>query len=239
MGAKPDEGREGVMELVRRVYYWGRLKFSGGERYKCPCCGYNGKFLDVSPPTGRRLSAKCPSCDALERHRLQTLVLDKLALPSGMDILHFAPEPFLRKRLSAGARSYSTADIERRDVDHNVDVQALPFADASYDLVYASHVIEHVQDEMLGLSEVARVLRPGGVAILPVPIVRDITEEYIAPNPDESMHWRAPGLDYFDRLRTIFSRVDVLDSGMFDGGCQPWVLENGVKAKDFVPICYK
>lgn len=225
------------MRFVRRMYYRVRLLFSRSPRYICPCCGYHGQFLDISPATGRRFSAKCPSCDALERHRLQALVLDLLGLTGDLKILHFAPERFFRKRLSAISRTYSTADIDRPDVDHVVDVQALPFEDGSFDVVYASHVMEHVENEALGISEVFRVLRPGGTAILPVPIVREVTEEYDAPRPEESMHWRAPGKDYFDRLRSIFPEVQVFDSGMFDERYQPWVLEPGKKTSDYVPVC--
>jgi 2-polyprenyl-3-methyl-5-hydroxy-6-metoxy-1,4-benzoquinol methylase len=50
-----------------------------------------------------------------------------------------------------------------RGVDARVgDVQALPFADASFDLVIAAWMLYHVTDLDLGLSEIARVLEPGG-----------------------------------------------------------------------------
>jgi ubiquinone/menaquinone biosynthesis C-methylase UbiE len=49
------------------------------------------------------------------------------------------------------------------------DVCALPFADASYDLVCATDVIEHVDDDELALAEISRVLRPGAYALLTVP----------------------------------------------------------------------
>ena len=42
------------------------------------------------------------------------------------------------------------------------DVQALPFADGSFDCVAANWVLYHVPDVDLGVSELARVLRPGG-----------------------------------------------------------------------------
>jgi ubiquinone/menaquinone biosynthesis C-methylase UbiE len=45
----------------------------------------------------------------------------------------------------------------------------MPFADASFDIVTAKHTLEHVAQPMDGLKEIARVLRPGGVAFLQVP----------------------------------------------------------------------
>jgi ubiquinone/menaquinone biosynthesis C-methylase UbiE len=42
------------------------------------------------------------------------------------------------------------------------DVQALPFADGSFDVVIAAWMLYHVADLDLGLDEIARVLRPGG-----------------------------------------------------------------------------
>ncbi len=46
--------------------------------------------------------------------------------------------------------------------------EQLPFSDASFDLVIAWDVVEHVQDPALLLAELARVLRPGGRALLTV-----------------------------------------------------------------------
>lgn len=46
--------------------------------------------------------------------------------------------------------------------------EALPFADATFDLVICWDVVEHVQDPERLLAELARVLRPGGRALLTV-----------------------------------------------------------------------
>jgi SAM-dependent methyltransferase len=49
------------------------------------------------------------------------------------------------------------------------DITAMPFADASFALVIATDIVEHVEDDARALSEIARVLEPGAAALLTVP----------------------------------------------------------------------
>jgi SAM-dependent methyltransferase len=203
------------------------------------------------------LHASCPQCGALERHRLQYLALEKILQQfdcASRAMLHFAPEAFMREYFKNRFRVYETADLAAGNVNHNVDIQALPFEDARYDLVFASHVLEHVPDDRKAIAEIRRILKPGGIAVLPVPVVADQTVEYPAPNPHESGHVRAPGYDYFDRYRTHFARVDLIDSRGFPAEYQLFVYEDrsmyptaacplrrpvaGERHHDVVPICY-
>ena len=52
-----------------------------------------------------------------------------------------------------------------------VDVQALPYADASFDLVVHSDTLEHVPDPVRALGECRRVLRDGGACVFTIPII--------------------------------------------------------------------
>jgi len=228
----------------------------GKSSFTCPICRYAGPFRDLSGPTGRRLHARCTRCGALERHRLQMLVLQSLF--GGRDtgslrMLHFAPEKHFRPIFMKMFGGYETADLCARGVDHRVDLQRLPFPGASYDVVYASHVLEHVPDDAAAIREIRRVLAPGGLAILPVPIVNPVTVDYPEPNARESMHVRAPGPDYFDRYRPHFSRVDLYRSGDFPERYQLYAYEDrtgfpsarsplllptaGSRHEDIVPVC--
>lgn len=222
--------------------------------WTCPICEYEGPFAHATP-AGIRAYAACPSCGALERHRLQQLAmlsLSKLFKFNEMRMLHIAPEPCLTRAFKPIFFEYVTADLNSSRVDLNVDITRADLADESFDVVYASHVLEHIADDVAAIREIRRILKPNGFAVLPVPIVTDVTVEYDKPNPAEYGHVRAPGLDYFDRYRAVFSRVKVFDSNDFDERYQTFVWEKGptgkfdpstpiasrgIRHRDFVPVC--
>ncbi len=49
------------------------------------------------------------------------------------------------------------------------DARRLPFADGGFDRIIAAEVLEHIDDDGAALTELARVLRPGGVLAVTVP----------------------------------------------------------------------
>ena len=234
-----------------------KLQNLSKTKFECPVCGYSGPFMDVNPPTGLRKHALCPRCCSFERHRMQYLVVKSLLKnmdASKIKMLHFAPERFFRDYFPKWFGSYETADLNMKGVDHNVDLQYLPFDDATYDFVFASHVLEHVSDDGKAIEEICRVLKPNGIAILPVPLVSKKTIEYPEPNPNETYHVRAPGMDYFARYEQHFARVEKFASDSLPGKYQLFVYEDrskwpteefplrpamqGEKHIDVVPVCY-
>ncbi len=241
----------------RRTFYESITSLNN-PKFICPFCSYKGQFKNLVKKTGFRKNARCPQCKSLERHRLQKLVLDTVFADSNLckqKILHCAPEPFLTQYLKPLFTQYVTADLCREDVDIQCDLTQLPFADQEFDCLYASHVLEHIKDDQKALAEIKRVLKPNGIAILPVPIVEEITIEYPEPNPSETYHVRAPGKDYYQRYQQVFSKVKIYSSLDFDDIYQPFIYEDrshypnpysplrnpskDIKHLDFVPICFK
>ena len=226
-------------------------------KYECPICGYNGPFLDVNDKIGPRKHARCPDCGGVERHRLQFVVTESLLRDrdtSQQRILHFAPEPFFRQWFQGRFARYDSADLNMDLVDLRVDLRRLPFATNSYDFVFASHVLEHIQEDMAAIREIRRVLRTDGIAILPVPLISSATVEYPEPSPHEHGHVRAPGNDYFDRYERHFPRVELYSSESFPEKHQLYIYEDrtvfpndkaplrpamaGERHLAIVPVCY-
>lgn len=54
-------------------------------------------------------------------------------------------------------------------VVHNLSDFPYPFKDSSFDVIYASHILEHILDQVACMSELYRILKPGGTAIVRVP----------------------------------------------------------------------
>ena len=173
-----------------------------------------------------------------------------------MRILHFAPEPFFADLFRKWFVGYTSADLTGRKLDYAADLTALPFPNESYDVVYASHILEHIQDDRRALREIRRVLTPGGMAFLPVPIFEGVkTVEYPEPNPFETDHVRQPGHDYYDRYEEVFDRVVRYSSSGFPPHHQLYIHEDrsgwptptmplkqpmqGTKHSDIVPVCYR
>lgn len=190
------------------------ININSKHKYICPICNYKGPFMDKN----NRHHAKCPKCGELERARMAMLVVNEIYdghKASQTDVLHISPENFLRKIFKKKYKSYISSDLYRKDVDHQFDIEEIPYPDNSFDLVFASHVLEYVKNDKKAINEIKRVLRPGGLAFLPVPMLHDKTIDFEERPPNKRII-RETGVDYFDRYREVFTEVKVYDPSSFD-----------------------
>ena len=190
------------------------ININSKHKYICPICNYKGPFMDKN----NRHRAKCPKCGELERARMAMLVANEIYddhKASQTDVLHISPENFLRKIFKKKYKSYISSDLYRKDVDHQFDIEEIPYPDNSFDLVFASHVLEYVKNDKKAINEIKRVLRPGGLAFLPVPMLHDKTIDF-EERPLNKRIIRETGVDYFDRYREVFTEVKVYDPSSFD-----------------------
>ncbi len=229
-----------------------------GHQWSCPCCENQGAFSPSVAIGGMRRHARCPHCGASERHRLALHAFQELIAPSfegrNPHILHMAPEATAASWLRSMSTEYETADLFMPDVDHQVDIANMPFATGSFDLVWASHVLAVIEDDMKALAEVRRILRPGGVAVLPIPILGQTTVDYPEAVPGECNNWHGPGWDYELRFRAHFDRFEWFRSEDAPQSSQTFLYEDrtkwpsktypyrqaspGNRHSDAIPICW-
>ena len=174
----------------------------------CPLCGASpAKFTPlpdahISPPKNAGFEHpldlwemlnvgeyECSTCFGSDRERAMWLYAEQQLAG---DVLDIAPSKSLANlvRNHNNVKSYTSADAHMAGVDDVIDIRALPYADNSFDWVFCSHVLEHVDDDIAALSELFRVLRPGGRAVLLTPIslhLADMIEDGNVTDPAERL----------------------------------------------------
>lgn len=192
-----------------------------GNRYYCPVC--RGRFRTFLPHWNEIQGLRCPRCRAQERHRLLALYLRraKWLRRRRVRLLHVAPEPLIQRWLRAQpAIAYYSGDLVSSYADLHFDLCDMPFREGFFDVVICNHVLEHIPDDRAAMAEIFRVLRPGGRAILMVPLSgRPQTyENWAITAPQDRIvhfgqhdHVRWYGWDYRQRLQEAGFRVQFDD----------------------------
>jgi SAM-dependent methyltransferase len=191
---------------------------------ECPLCGWRcARFSPYGDPP--RPHARCPRCGSLERHRYLHFFLtseSRLWRARPLRLLHFAPEPCFEHLRRMPGVDYLSADLVSPTADLHLDITQMPLDDASFDAVLCSHVLEHVDDDVKALKEIFRILRPGGWALVLVPLQesRETTlEDPSVTDPAERRrlfgqhdHVRLYGRDFPRRPETAGFTVECVDS---------------------------
>lgn len=147
----------------------------------CPFCGTSIFVRLNADETGVR----CLRCAASAVHLALGWALREQALDlAACDACEFSARGPLVAYLHRHARSLAAseyfADLPSGTMRGEVrceDMQRLSYADASFDLITHTEVLEHVPDDALALTELYRVLRPGGRLLFTVPMHNGVTIE--------------------------------------------------------------
>jgi SAM-dependent methyltransferase len=228
--------RKGVRRLRRALWSlrWKSLNQLGAS-HECYLCGkrfhrfypyrngrrdYSSFIREMQMVGSDVVNFGCPNCHANDRERHLFLYFDRLKLWDNLkraDILHFAPERNLSRRLKElQPRRYVQADFFPEDLYgknpeiERVDATNIQYGPETFDAIICNHVLEHVPDARKALSEFHRVLRPGGFAILQTPFSRRLARTFEDPGIDSGAlrlavygqedHARLFGRDFFNQI---------------------------------------
>lgn len=178
------------------IHPWQALKIVGGalanqllalsdrllpsKQRECPVCGWRGRafrtFLSADEIIPESI---CPACGSFDRHRLlvlgvrQQLHENRHQAPGhlvGFSLSRAMQFLLEHEGLARCFRSEFAWRPVRPAPDFAGDLCRVPLNTGSVDWVFCSHVLEHIFDLTSGLDEVFRILRPGGLAWLQVPL---------------------------------------------------------------------
>lgn len=226
-----------------------RILFHGSERH-CPVCdSWCRVFLPHGRGSRKRKDVVCPVCLSHARQRIAWLFIErKTGAMEGrvQSILHIAPEIEIGKKLrEIPDVRYVSIDLESPHAMRRMDVTDLQIPDRSFQVVYCSHVLEHVPEDRKAIREIFRVLKPGGWCLFQVPVSGDhTTEDPGVEDPDlrdRLFHWpdhvRSYGLDVEERFASAGFHVDAFYARQFIDEAECGVM--AVSADEPVFYCTK
>jgi SAM-dependent methyltransferase len=218
----PPSIRQFISALRRHA---GKLVRSSAKSFACPICDSDfQEFFPLSPfyrqqwklhgfdidalqlETLNEKQYSCPICGASDRDRLYALFLkERMTQPtSSFRLIDFAPAQSLSNFITRSFKiNYRTADLFMLGVDDRVDLTNMPIYETeTVDAFICSHILEHIPDDQKALSELYRILKPGGWGILMVPIccALEEIEEDPSKSTTEEDRWKYFGQDDHVRL---------------------------------------
>ncbi|MDX1995156.1 MAG: methyltransferase domain-containing protein [bacterium] len=257
---------------VREIYRFVRSTARRGGSVTCPCCGWSFRSFSsggASPPR----AALCTRCASLERHRWMWLYIQNhtsllnTLLPYAnaaldknerMHLIHFAPEISLARSFSKQPHvRYTGVDLELTEfvgdyVNARMDVTCLGFSENTFDALICNHVLEHVEDDLAALREFHRILKPGGIALISVPVKMDqmTYEDPSITSPsarkrhfEQEDHVRVYGCDIVQRLQEAGFCVEVHSTRDIEPDAAArfglWRVEYGQRREEIIFHCVK
>jgi SAM-dependent methyltransferase len=147
----------------------------------CHCCRSNTLFRAYG--SWLRDTYLCTRCHSIPRQRALQLVLDTV-FPSWEERELHESSPsndFLSRHASRYSSSHYFPDIPGGQMVEGCrceNLEAMTFADATFDLLVTQDVFEHLFDPRKAATEITRVLRPGGAHVFTAPKHRGLKRSY-------------------------------------------------------------
>ena len=250
--------REQLTKISNQLFY-------SGSRYQCITCGSGlRKFIaigevfpvlkDKNVVGGGLRYAGCPICYSTDRERLIHLYLRdyyEINKKGNIKVLHIAPEKGLINYFqSLNNITYICGDKFTQGYHYpkfveNMDITSIHYEANSFDMVICNHVLEHIIDDKKAIAEIFRVLKPGGNAILQVPLAlamdRTIEDYSIVDHREREKlygqfdHVRLYGKDYKDRLESAGFMVEMVSLEQLGASC----IKFGLNSKEELHIAKK
>lgn len=151
--------------------------FYKGDDHECNVCETRLKKF-VSLENGDKI---CPICGSISRTRRLYKLLNDEYLKDGMSFLDFSPFRILYKKWKKRKDiQYFSSDFADDFLsDYRFDITNIDSNAESFDLIVCYHILEHIIDDEKAMSELYRVLKANGTALIQTPFKEgDIYEDY-------------------------------------------------------------
>jgi len=221
--------------FLRQVY---ALQYNG-NKHQCTVCNKKlSKFLTL--PNNDLI---CPKCGSLSRDRRLFTIITEGYLKPQIKVLDFSPSRCLARKLKSDKTiEYISTDLSGKFIaDFSFDITKIDLPSNSIDLIICYHILEHIDNDKLAMSELWRILKPGGHAIIQTPFKEGdgVYEDFSITNPkDREIHF---GQDDHVRIYSVQGLKERLQLANFEVTATTYKanLYNGLRDNETVFIVKK
>jgi len=177
------------------------------NRKTCNVCGWRGKSFHAffNEMCRQKDESLCPRChSSVYQRALVKYLQENCKLDYRYEVMEIGPHKSNPVGAVLKSMVYTSIDIVKGRAEYQMDLTDLRFANDSFDVIVCSAVLEHIKDDVKAISEMYRVLKKGGSAIIEIPIgyYADMqgkhTTEFVGQPFYE--HYRAYGRDFIDKM---------------------------------------
>ncbi len=162
---------------LRKLY---SIRYSGNKVF-CNVC--EGSFSSFIESDGHII---CPSCGSIARNRRLWSIQNQMGLNDDITVLDFSPSRCLYRKMHQLAINYIATDLSDDFIaDYKYDITNLPMESGSVELIICYHILEHVPNDSMAMSELFRVLNDKGICLIQTPFKQgDIYENEAINSPE-------------------------------------------------------
>jgi SAM-dependent methyltransferase len=176
----------------------------------------------------------CPKCGSLARtRRLWSLLEDKI---SEKKILHFSPSKSIKPKLESIANiEYVTTDYAGEfKANKKLNIVAIDEPNNTYDLIICYHILEHIEHDLKAMTELLRILKPGGTCLIQTPFkTGEIYEDETIKTEEERLvhfgqedHVRVYSVDgLIQRLESVGFKTHLLEFNEIENNSNGFEIE--------------
>ena len=214
---------------LRALSPWEPLSEAGPEAVICNICRWSGHAFFG---TAHCEAATCPQCGSIARDRfLFYCFISRTIKNLGCRVLETSPrlgEDYRRAMNTWFDYTCSDFDERAHAGTIRIDLQDIELENESFDVILSPHVLEHLPNPDKALSEIFRVLAPGGRLYLQIPLLQSKTTVPTTPEfhgDATPVHWRF-GFDLTERLTNCGFMTTLLCTDpflrMLESRTDPW-----------------
>lgn len=217
--------------MIRERYY--RIQMSikdmvSDNHRECNVCGWKGKnfYAFYNEMFRMKDETLCPQCNScIYQRALAKYLQEECNKNYPYEVLEIAPHSSDPVRNSLPRAQYISIDIVKGKAMVQMDLRNLQYKDNSFDIVVCSAVLEHIKEDFVAMTEMYRVLKPTGVALMEIPMgyYKDPfgthTVEFVYKQPFYE-HYRSYGWEVEERFKKAGFKIRIIHYDDFNLGLE-------------------